>query len=166
MGERPAPHLDRWHQLHVPPEDLAELAAWLTEVCEIRSGHARPGSVRQPRVTARLAAYRDLVERGAREVAAARAAACAAASPALPPVVTAAQAPASSGTEEVTTTEAAALADKSAAWMRQLAASGRVRARRVGRTWLLDRGDVIAMTGRSTAHGASSGEDGPGARAA
>jgi predicted membrane-bound mannosyltransferase len=167
MGDRPAPNLSRWHELTVPPEDLAELAAWLTELCEIRSGRTRPGSVPQRRVTTKLAAYRDLVERGAREVAAARAAACAAPTPARLPVVAPAQPPASSEEEWITTQDAHNLTGLTQESMRILAASGKVRARRTaGRAWLLDRDDVIALTrGRST-DGTGSSKEQPGPSAA
>ena len=167
MSDRPQPQLTRWGELVVPPEDLAEVSAWLTELCEYRSGRARPAAVKQTRVTAKLSTYTELAERGARDVAAGRAAALAAPRPAAPPVVALAQAPPPSAVDEITTSQAADITGLSAERMRQLAASGRVGARRTAhRARLLDRADVIALTGRSIDGATGSSEDGPGPRAA
>jgi predicted membrane-bound mannosyltransferase len=153
MGERPGPALNRWLELTVPPEDLAEVAGWLQELVDRRSGRTPPGSARQHPVTAKLAAYAALARDGAMQVAA-RDAKARAATWAAPtsPVVGPAQ-PAAPSRGEITTAEAAAITGKSAEWWRQLAASGRIRARRGERgAWLLDRADVT--TGRGTADGA------------
>lgn len=158
MNDRPEPQLNRWLELTVPPEDLAEVSGWLQELCDYRSGRLPPGSVTQRRVTAKLAAYARLAREGARQVAArnaaARGAACAAPTP---PVVVPAQTPASSEAEEITTADAAALTGKSRERMRQLVAGGQVRGRRTAhRAWLLSRADVIATLEGST-DGARSG---------
>lgn len=153
MDSRPGPALNRWLELTVPPEDLAELAGWLQELVDRRSGRVPPGSARQHPVTARLADYAAKARDGAQRVAARDAKARAATwAPPTPPVAGPAQLAAASE-KEITTAEAAALTGKSAEWWRQLAASGRIRARRGERgTWLLDRADV--MTGRGTPDGA------------
>lgn len=146
MDNRPGPSLNRWLELTVPPEDLAEAAVWHQLLIDYLEGRVPPGSARQPQVTARLREYAALTRRGAADFAAAKARACASASVTPVPVVAPAQAPAASG-EWVTTTEAADLTGTSAAWWRQLAASGRVRARRTAhRAWLICKADVTAWT--------------------
>ena len=157
MSDRPVPALNRWLELTVPPEDLAELAGWLQELADRRAGRVPLGSARQHPVTAKLTAYAALAGDGAAQVAARSAKARAATwAPPTPPVAPAAQ-PAAPSREELTTTEAADLTGLSAEWWRQLAKSGRVDARRDHRgAWLINRADV---TGRG-AHGAA-GSTGP-----
>jgi hypothetical protein len=156
MSDHPGPSLNRWLELSVPPEDLAEVAQWLAELVDRREGRIPPGAARQYPVTEKLRAYAALARRGAAEHAAARARASAGASVPPVPVVSPAIGVAESGAE-ITTSEAARLAGLSGVRWRQLAASGRVRARMgARRAWLLDRADVIAYTsGKDTdgAHG-------------
>jgi len=163
---RPAPHLDRFHQLITPPEHLAEMAGWLAVLRDCLAGRQPPASVAQPRVTRRLEEYIEIAARGAGEFAAARVrAAPAVSAPAYPAVLGAAQPLPVSEAEEITTTQAQDLTGVSAEWWRRLAVAGRIRARQAPRkVWMLNRADVIAYDGserRSGKGGPGSGEDGP-----
>lgn len=159
--DSPGPSLNRWLELTAPPEDLAELAGWLAELVDYRSGRPRPAPVRQAPVTAKLAAYAAKAREGAMRVAAREAAARTASwAPPTQPVAPPAQPPAAS--EWVTTTAAAALTGKSPEWWRRLAKSGRVDARRDDRgAWQISRAALAARTkgreadgtGRGTAQG-------------
>jgi hypothetical protein len=169
MAERPEPFLNRWRELTVPPEDLAELAGWLAVLIGYISGRFPPASARQPVVSRKLAAYADLARRGAADFAAAqhRAAAGRDCAPATRRVLAPAQ-PLSSSGEMITVTDAAVLLGVKPQRVRQLAGSGRISGRKTARdVWELDRGSVIACgeqrrRGRGDGGGEATGGQGEG----
>jgi hypothetical protein len=162
---RPAPHLDRFHQLITPPEHLAEHAGWFALLRAFLTGRQPPASVTQPRVTRRLEEYAEITARGARAFAASNARTPAANSAApVSAVLGAAQPRSVSEAEEITTTQAQDLTGVSAEWWRRLAVAGRIRARQAPRrVWMLNRADVIAYGSkqRSGSGGTGGSKDRP-----
>src|ERR1035438_5888437 len=62
---RPSPQLDRFCQLTVPPEDLAELADWFELLIGYISGRVPPASAKQPQVTRKMAVYAQITRHAA-----------------------------------------------------------------------------------------------------
>lgn len=161
--ERPAPTV--FHAgVIVPAELTAELAAALEEYLLLLPASRRSGRLSRP-VAALLKASRESAAQW--QLQQHRARALAAPTPERLVVLGAAQHARESDVEEITTTVAADLAGYSAEWWRRLAVRGTIRARQVDRrTWLLQRGDVIAYANHrpSQEHpdGTHSDQDSPG----
>lgn len=144
--------------LWVPAEACGELAGALRLLADLRAGRRVPASVRQPRITRSVQSIADAAGRAAVEHQAARHRAASTWGAPTSVVVAPAQLVPVSTADEITTAQASDLTGLSTERWRQLAASGRIRARKTHRgVWLLDRQAVVSRDTRSDGDG-SAGE--------
>jgi len=159
------PYLDPFCQAVTPPEDLQDLASWLLRFREILAGRLKAEDITPALIAAiepKLNAYITFFTAAAKSYRHIR--------PELGSSNTAVLAPAQtarpSEADEITTTEAADLTGRSPERMRQMAAAGKLGARRgPRRAWLLDRREVIALRDRQSGSGDGGTGSGKGQRA-